>query len=124
MNFQKEYLGEWEQNESYEKAQLLWLWYDYHTEKYDQGLWSTCPAPDDETMVMLASPSAVRMSNQNALIIRGYMQQVAKHYLISNDEIQKAKLDRFRSMSKMSKRIADYIHLDEQGKFEFIYKII
>ncbi|PKR82456.1 hypothetical protein [Heyndrickxia camelliae] len=59
MNFKQEYIYEWSQDDSYEKAQLLWLWYDYHTEMYDRELWSQYPAQNDETMVMLSSPGRI-----------------------------------------------------------------
>lgn len=66
MRFKNEYLGEFHQDEEYEKAQMLWLWYDYHTETFDRKLWSVKPSIYDETMVILTSRSAQKESDMHA----------------------------------------------------------
>lgn len=110
-------------SEEYEKAELLWLWYDYHTEIYDQGLWSQYPAPNDETMVILRSPEARKLSNQNALRVKNYMLEVARKHNLSDDIINQTKNSSYRCTVKIQKRIDEYIELDKQGKFQFINKI-
>lgn len=120
MDFQREYLCEWIQNDEYEKAELLWLWYDYHTEVYDRGLWSQRPSKYDETMVMLESHDARRLSNQNAIKLKQYIYEVAKKFNISDRIMQDSKNDNYRYATKIQKRIDDFLELDRQGKFKFI----
>jgi hypothetical protein len=124
LRFENQYLFEWQRDENYEKAELLWLWYDYHTEMYDRGLWSKCPSPNDDTMVILASPEARKLSNQNATRVRNYMLNIARNYCLSDEVIHSAKMSSYRSKSKMQKRIDDFEELDSQGKFKFIYELL
>lgn len=124
MDFRTEYLYEWVHDEDYEKAELLWLWYDYYTEIYDRGLWSQYHSKNDETMVLLGSPEARKLSNQNAARIRQYIYSVARHFNISDRIMFDTKNDNYRYATKMQKRIDDFIELNNQGKFKFIYEVL
>ncbi|MEK4025430.1 hypothetical protein [Sporosarcina sp. FSL W7-1283] len=116
MEFKNEYLGEFYQDEEYEKAQLLWLWYDYHTEVFDRSLWSA----RDETAVTLTTPLAHSESNRNAMKIREYMYEVARRYNISSSAMHKAKTDGYRNACKMQNRMDTYLALDRLEEFNFI----
>lgn len=122
MDYKMHYL--FEVNEIYRKAELLWLWYDYQTEIYDQGLWSTYPSPHDETMVLHRLPEARKLSSQNAYKIRNMMMDIAKHYSVPDEEMQAAKNNLNKIRSKMSKKIEDYLYLKERGEFKFIEDLI
>ncbi|PLR72238.1 hypothetical protein [Bacillus sp. UMB0728] len=123
MNFKQEYISEWVQDDAYEKAELLWLWYDYQTEIYDRSLWGQRPAPDDETMVILTSPEARGLSNKNALKYRRLLLQVASCFNISDEILHNTKNNSYRNKSRMSKRIEDYLYLEKLGEFDFIKEI-
>ncbi|MEK4025429.1 hypothetical protein [Sporosarcina sp. FSL W7-1283] len=120
MEFKNEYLGYFHQDDDYEKAQLLWLWYDYHTEIFDRSLWSAKPSRNDESMVVLASSLAHAESNRNAMKIRNDMYEIAKSYNISHDVMHKAKTDNYRNSCKMKVRMDTYLKLYDLGKLNFI----
>lgn len=115
MKFKNEYLGYFHRDGEYEKAQLLWLWYDYHTEVFDRSLWSARPSKSDETMVALMTPLAHAESNKNAMKVRKYMYEVAKRYNISLAAMHKAKVDGYRSVCEMQVRMDIYLKLDKSG---------
>lgn len=122
--FKKEFLGEWYQDDEYEKAQLLWLWYDYQTEIFDRSLWSARPSKYDETMVTLTTPLAHAESNRNAMTTRSSMYEIARGYNISSEIMHKAKTDSYRNNCKMQVRLDTYSKLEELGEFMFINELI
>lgn len=120
MRFKNEYLGEFYQGEEHEKAQLLWLWYDYHTEIFDRGLWSAKPFRYDETMVVLTSRLAQKESDMHVWRVRTHIYEVAKNLNISSEIMNRAKIDSYRSPCKMQDRIDAYLELNAIGEFDFI----
>jgi len=120
VNFKQEYFHYFEHDDKYDKAQLLWLWYDYYTEMYDRTLWSQRPSPYDETMVILDSHEARSLSNRNAGELRKKIAEIARYYEIDNDTLNRAKSDSFRNRPKMNKRIEEYLQYDKLGKLNFI----
>lgn len=121
MDFRNECLGSWIVDEEYEKAQLLWLWYDYYTEVYDRSLWGTVPSKHDDTIVVFKSFEAQALSDKNAQKTRKEIYGVAEHYNISHQEMQKAKIDGFRSRTKMQRRIDAFLEYEKLGKFDFMF---
>lgn len=119
-----EYLGNWTDDDEYNKAQLLWLWYDYYTETYDRSLWGTVPSKHDETMVVFKSCEARCLANKNAERVRKEIYAVAEQCNINNEVMMKAKNDSFRGRMKMQGRLETFVEYEKQGKFSFIYKLI
>jgi hypothetical protein len=122
VNFKSYYLNnEWA---AYDKAELLWLWYDYYTEIYDRGLWSQHTSEYDDTLVVLTDPEAIKMSNQNAQRVKKYIYDIARSYNISDKIMFDMKNDNYRMVTKMQKRIDDFIEFDNKGEFKFIYELV
>lgn len=118
--FKNKYLGVFSMSSEYEKAQLLWLWYDYHTEIFDASLWSAKPSMSDETMTVLVSHSAISESYKNARRARDFIYEAARKKNIAISTMQTAKNDNYRSSHKMKDRLDIYLGLSEIGKFNFI----
>lgn len=121
MDFKSDYLGIWVKDDEYDKAQLLWLWYDYHTEIYDRSLWGTAPSRHDETMVVFRSYESQSLASKNAAEIRRKIYNIAKYYNISNETMMNTKNDSFRGRMKIQVRLDMYEEYNKQGKFSFIH---
>lgn len=124
MKFKNEYLGYFQPDEEYEKAQLLWLWYDYHTEVFDRSLWGSRPSISDATMAALTTPLSHSKSSRNARKMRELIYAVSKEYNISEKTMREAKNDNYRNIHKIQSRMSIYLELEELKRFNFIERIL
>ncbi|MEK4824596.1 hypothetical protein NSS71_08555 [Niallia sp. FSL W8-0951] len=120
MDYKREYFCEWMKDEKYEKALLLWLWYDYQTETYDLSLWGIMPSKFDETMVVFNNYEAKKLSSINAERVRREMNSIADKHEIDYETMILAKNDSFRGRMKMQARLELYLEYEKMGKFNFI----
>ena len=119
MDYKREYFCEWMKDEKYEKAQLLWRWYDYQTETYDLSLWGIMPSKFDETMVVFNNYEAKKLSSINAGRVRREMNSIADKNKIDYETMILAKNDSFRGRMKMQARLELYLEYEKMGKFNF-----
>ena len=84
MKYKQQYFGNWQEPSL---ALLLWIKYDYETERYDLSLPHIMRA-------RFAYPirGAMKLSQINANDWRDWMNAMAEEYDISNEELHKAKL--------------------------------
>lgn len=122
MEFKNEYLGSWMLDYKYEKAQLIWLWYDYYTEIYDRALWGTTAFKYDETMVVFKSYEAHSLSNKNAHKLRKEIYRIALYCNIDHETMSEAKSDSFRGSPKMQNRLETFLEYRTQNKFAFMFE--
>jgi hypothetical protein len=61
--FKREYYCKWKPSKEYEEAYKLWLWYNYHCEKFDS---QHCTNGNEYEDYMPASGTELRLVNQNA----------------------------------------------------------
>lgn len=99
------------------KAELLWLWYDYHTEMYDQSL-PSFPSRHDEGSVIVREDYR-HFSNRNAIKMRTLISHIAKLYNISEDEMEAEK--RYRNGSNTKRRLENYEWLKNNKPKEFTF---
>ncbi|WP_437132732.1 hypothetical protein [Bacillus atrophaeus] len=118
MNFQQEYLGYCIHN----TADMLWLWYDYHTEIFDRSFPYTVAAPDDETAVIPTRFPYTSWSYNNAQKLLKDIYWIAKAHGVSSEEMFRAKMSEVRGRSSSQDRIDLFLKLDKKGQFEFIKK--
>ncbi|MFP2985355.1 hypothetical protein KM776_11115 [Bacillus velezensis] len=116
MNFQREYLGYCINN----TADMLWLWYDYHTEIFDRSLPYTVVAPDDETTAIPTRFPYTSWSNNNAQKLLNDIYWIANAHGVSAEEMFRAKMSEVRGKSSSQDRIDLFLKLDKKGQFEFI----
>lgn len=116
MNFQREYLGYYIHN----TADMLWLWYDYHTEIFDRSLPYTVATPGDETGVIPTRFPYTIWSHNNAQKLLNDIYGIAKAHGVSAEEMFRAKMSEVRGRSSSQDRIDLFLNLDKKGQFEFI----
>ncbi|MGG0943442.1 hypothetical protein ABE143_14455 [Bacillus subtilis] len=117
MNFQREYLGYYIHN----TADMLWLWYDYHTEIFDRSLPYTVATPDDETAVIQTRFPYTIWSYNNAQKLLKDIYWIAKTHEVSAEEMFQAKMSEVvRGRSSSQNRIDLFLELDKKGQFKFI----
>jgi len=77
-------------------AQMLWLWYDYHTEKYDRTLPHTPVGRWGEALVI--GEEFVKLSNGYARNLYLKMKKVSFIFGIEEEFMFKAKMSDFRAV--------------------------
>ncbi|MCY7767992.1 hypothetical protein [Bacillus inaquosorum] len=116
MNFQREYLGYCIHN----TADMLWLWYDYHTEIFDRSLPYTVAATHDKTAVIPTRFPYTIWSYNNAQKLLKDIYWIAKAHEVSAEEMFQAKMSEIRGRSSSQNRIDLFLELDKKGQFKFI----
>ncbi|WP_350253628.1 hypothetical protein [Bacillus halotolerans] len=119
MSFQKEYYLKYEKSDT---ADLLWLWYDYHTEVFDRSLPSTIPSPNDKTAVIPTRFPYTIWSYENAQKLKNEIYWIAKDQGVTAREIFQAENSQSRERGSSQNRIDLFLELDKKGQFEFIKK--
>jgi hypothetical protein len=99
------------------KVELLWLWYDYHTEKYDQQF-SDIPCPHDEGAVMLIGKQRY-LSNSYAMRLHKEIHSIAKFYKITVELMSYEK--RFRLQETTKSRMEKYEWIMENLPHEYMF---
>ncbi|MCY9011436.1 hypothetical protein MOE50_21045 [Bacillus inaquosorum] len=120
MNFQREYLG----YSIHNTADMLWLWYDYHTEIFDRSLPYTVTAPNDETAVIPTRLPYTSWSYNNAQKLLNDIYWIAKAHGVTAEEMFRAKMSEVRGRSSSQDRIDLFLKLDKKGQLEFIKDMI
>lgn len=102
----------------YNKYELLWLWYYYHTEKADLLICTGLSPDGDEDCRFPITNEQRRLSNVNAMNNYKIIKEIVGNSYILNDH--KKKFSRFKN----AQIFKEYEILDERGYFDFIHDFV
>lgn len=107
------------------KAELLWLWYDYHTEIYDRSLPScTYPFKGDPTMSMATNPDDRALSGRYSASVKEQLRIVANYYKIPDLSVQRARNNNERMNARMQHRLDVFEALNRRSAFKFFSNVL
>lgn len=86
------------------KVELLWLWYDYHTERFDQFL-GGIPSPNDEGSIIVVGHHR-GLSNKHAHSLQKQIYAIADYYGIAKEAMSEER--RYRNRQTTRRRIELY----------------
>lgn len=100
------------------KAELLWLYYDYHTEKFDQQL-PNVSSPNDEGGVIPTGDYRY-VSDKHAMSMKQAINEVAEAYRIPKEKVEEEKRYRMRETTKRRLERYEWITENRPEEFQFI----
>lgn len=105
-------------NSNLNKVELLWLWYDYHTEKYDQQL-SNIPSPNDEGAVIVIGENR-HLSEKHARSLHREIHDVAKFYEVPVELMASEKKYRLKETTRYRMEKYEYITREMPQAYSFL----
>lgn len=106
--------------ENMENLELLWLWFDYHTEKFDQQF-PNQPSPFDDGSCVLIYPEHKHYSSQNARALQDHILSISRHYGFSDEDFWKEKNNFNKRKKSTRENMKEYEWLSEHRPYKFAF---